>query len=101
LATSRAPLRLRGERQFVVPPLALPPPDTCRTAAAATGYAAVELFVERAQAVDPEFTLTDAVACDVAALCAGVDGVPLAIELVAARVRLLAPVALRARLHDR
>src|SRR5690606_30744905 len=79
----------------------LPPPDTCRTAAAATGYAAVELFVERAQAVDPEFTLTDAVACDVAALCAGVDGVPRAIELVAARVRLLAPVALRARLHDR
>jgi predicted ATPase/transcriptional regulator with XRE-family HTH domain len=101
LATSRAPLHLRGERQVVVPALALPPPGTGLTAAAAAGYAAVELFVERAQAADPQFTLTDGAADDVAAVCTGVDGVPLSIELVAARTRLLPPPALRARLDDR
>ncbi len=101
LATSRAPLHIRGERLIPVPPLALPNARLAATAAAVARSAAVELFVERAGAVDPAFRLTDANAGDVAAICAGVDGLPLAIELVAARVALLSTAAILARLNHR
>lgn len=101
LATSRAPLHLSGERLHHVPPLSLPRHSGTATATAAevAGYAAVRLFVERAQAVNPDFSLNDANAGEVAAICAGVDGLPLAIELVAARAKLLSPQALLARLN--
>jgi predicted ATPase len=88
LATSRAPLHLRAEHVYSVPPLALPDP-------------AVNLFVARAQAVRPGFTLTDRDAPTVAAICARLDGLPLAIELAAARITLLSPSALLARLTGR
>lgn len=101
LATSRAPLHIRGERLIPVPPLALPNARLDATAAAVARSAAAELFVERAAAVDPAFRLTDANAGDVAAICAGVDGLPLAIELVAARVALLSTAAILARLNHR
>ncbi|HLT11380.1 MAG TPA: tetratricopeptide repeat protein [Micromonosporaceae bacterium] len=101
LATSREPLRLRGERVQPVPPLALPAGRGGITAADAARSPAVELFVERAQAVSPQFALTDENAGDVAAICAAVDGVPLSIELVAARIRLLPPRTLLTRLHSR
>jgi predicted ATPase len=87
LATSRAPLRLRAEREFPVPPLA--------------ENEAVRLFVERGQAVKPEFRLTAETLPVVAAIVSRVDGLPLAIELAAARVRGLPPAALLARLEQR
>jgi predicted ATPase/class 3 adenylate cyclase len=100
LATSRLPLRLRGEREYPVPPLTLPP---------ASGTApeqllqseAVRLFVARAHAVRAEFTLTPDTAPAVAEITRRLDGLPLAIELAAARVRLLPPAALLARLEKR
>jgi predicted ATPase len=100
LATSRAPLHVRGEHQFPVPPLALPDlaqlPDVSRL----TQYAAVALFVERAQAVQPAFHMTSATAPAVATICACLDGLPLAIELAAARSKLLPPQALLVRLDQ-
>ena len=101
LATSRAPLHLRGERLVAVPPLELPRPSAPMDAAGALNSSAVELFVERAQDADPDFTLSDANAADVAALCAHLDGLPLAIELVAARSRLMTPADLVARVGHR
>jgi predicted ATPase/transcriptional regulator with XRE-family HTH domain len=104
LVTSRAPLRVRAERQFPVPPLALP--DLAQLPAspdrvAMLDYAAIALFVDRAQAVQPAFDLTAENAGTVATLCTQVDGLPLAIELVAARVKALPPPALVARLRGR
>ncbi|MCA9876258.1 MAG: hypothetical protein KC442_00690 [Thermomicrobiales bacterium] len=96
LATSRAPLGVSGERAFHVPPLTLPTGD-----AAVSGLAnveAVQLFVERAEAAHAEFTLTAQNAAAVASICRRLDGLPLAIELAAARVRMLPPQALLARL---
>jgi predicted ATPase/transcriptional regulator with XRE-family HTH domain len=101
LATSRADLRVRGERVHPVPPLAAPVADREITAAAAARYPAVELFLERAQAVQPGFELTDPNAADVCRICSDLDGLPLAIELVAARCRCLTPAELVARLGDR
>ena len=99
--TSRAPLRIRQERQIPVAPLAVPDlvhlPDVESVAA----YSAVTLFMERAQAVKPDFALTQENAPTVAALCARLDGLPLAIELISARVKLLPPAALLERLHGR
>jgi predicted ATPase/DNA-binding SARP family transcriptional activator len=100
LATSRRPLGITGEVAWPVPPLALAPP-TAATADAVAGYPAVQLFVERAAAVRPDFELTDANAGDVAAICLALDGLPLAIELAAARADVLAPQAIRARLMNR
>ncbi len=102
LATSRAPLRLRAEREWEVPPLALPwRPPPPPTAEQLSSYAAVRLFVERARAVRPDFEVDNASAPAVAEICWRLDGLPLAIELAAARVRLFPPEALLARLEKR
>jgi predicted ATPase len=100
LATSLAVLRLRAEREYPVPPLALPPdPDTAALDELGSSPAAA-LFVERARAVRPDFALTQANARAVVEICRRVEGVPLAIELAAARTRLLDPDALLRRLAE-
>jgi predicted ATPase len=97
LATSRTVLRLRGEHEYPVPALDLPPPGSCwLDEMAATP--AVALFVDRAQAARPEFRLTWENVVAIAEICRRLDGIPLAIELAAARSRLLSPHALLARL---
>ena len=100
LATSRLPLRLRAEREYPVPPLALPPVSEA-SPEELLRYEAVRLFVERAQAVRPGFTLTAETRPVVAEICRRLDGLPLAIELAAARVRILPPAMLLARLEKR
>ena len=99
LVTSRAPLRLRAEHELPVAPLA--PPDVTRPVAvdALAANPAVDLFVRRAQAVTPDFALTAANAAAVAAICQRLEGLPLALELAAARVRILPPPAMLARLE--
>jgi predicted ATPase len=101
LVTSRVRLRVSGEREYLVTPLGL---------AAVPGYAAIEdvlasdavrLFVERAQAVKSDFTLTSENGAPLAAICRRVDGLPLAIELAAARIKVLPAAALLARLEQR
>jgi predicted ATPase/DNA-binding CsgD family transcriptional regulator len=99
VATSRAPLHLRWEHEFPVPPLELPARNGLGAAAVA-GSAAGQLFIERAQAVAPDFVLGEADAAAVAQICADLDGLPLAIELAAARVKLFPPRALVRRLHQ-
>jgi len=101
LVTSRVPLQLQGERAFPVPPLALPDLAALPPPAQLSAYAAVRLFIARAQDVQPGFAVTPANAPAVAAICARLDGLPLAIELAAARIRLLPPGALLARLERR
>jgi predicted ATPase len=97
LVTSRAVQHVSGEHAFPVPPLGLPNDDDVSPGGVA-GYDAVRLFVDRATAVRPDFELTDRNATAVAELCRRLDGLPLAIELAAAMVRLLAPQAMLARL---
>jgi predicted ATPase/tRNA A-37 threonylcarbamoyl transferase component Bud32 len=101
LVTSRAPLRLNGEHEFPVPPLALPETKRLPPALDLTSYAAVALFVGRAAAVSPVFALTGENALAVAEICTRLDGLPLAIELAAARVKLLSPQMILARLENR
>jgi predicted ATPase/class 3 adenylate cyclase len=101
LVTSRAPLHLSGEHEYSVPPLAVPDLDASEPPAMLAAYEAVQLFLERAQAVKPEFELTRENAPAVAEICARLDGLPLAIELGAARVRILSPQALLGRLSQR
>jgi non-specific serine/threonine protein kinase len=101
LATSRAPLRLLGEQLLPVPPLALPDPATPPPLAILAGTEAVALFVQRARAAAPGFALTEANAAAVAEVCARLDGLPLALELAASRLRLLSPQALLALLTQR
>jgi predicted ATPase/transcriptional regulator with XRE-family HTH domain len=99
LVTSRAALRLRGEQRLGVPPLSAP--STVASPDAVAAAPAVRLFVERAQAVVPSFVLNLNNAATVAAICRHLDGLPLAIELAAARVGLLGPSALLRRLERR
>jgi predicted ATPase/class 3 adenylate cyclase len=101
VATSRAPLRIAAEHVFPVPPLALPDPKSLPPWEALSQYEAVALFIERARAVAPSFAVTDENASAVAELCVRLDGLPLAIELAAARIKLLPPQALLARIGQR
>ena len=101
LVTSRMVLRLSGEHEFPVPPLLVPPIGAGGDAADVQRCASVRLFVQRAQAASAGFELTSENAGAVAEICRRLDGLPLAIELAAARVRLLPPQALLARLGDR
>jgi predicted ATPase len=101
LVTSRAPLRLSLEREYPVLPLPIPDANVLPTPAALAQIDAIALFVQRAAAVDPTFELTAANAADVAEISRRLDGLPLAIELAAARTRVLAPAAMRARLTNR
>lgn len=98
LATSRAPLRVGAEQEYPVPPLATPPLDHVPTLLEVAAAPAARLFVERARAHTPGFALTDANAAAVAAICHRLDGLPLALELAAAWIRLLPPAPLLARL---
>jgi predicted ATPase/class 3 adenylate cyclase len=94
LVTSRAPLRLEGEQEWPVAPLDLPDPSAPQTLDALTTCEAIQLFTERARSVQPAFTLTEDNAPSVADICRRLDGIPLAIELAAARVRLTPPAVL-------
>jgi non-specific serine/threonine protein kinase len=101
LVTSRARLHLSQEHEFIVQPLALAPVDARCSSGDVMEYPAIRLFVDRAQAVKQTFALTDENALTVADVCARLDGLPLAIELAAARVRVLSPQAIRSRLEHR
>jgi predicted ATPase/transcriptional regulator with XRE-family HTH domain len=101
LATSRAPLGLRGEQLWPVPPLELPSAEVPGDPVALAGTEAVALFVQRARAADPAFVLTAANSAAVAAVCRLVEGLPLAVELAAARVAHLSLASLEARLERR
>ncbi|MCL4258963.1 MAG: hypothetical protein KJZ53_10615, partial [Anaerolineales bacterium] len=98
IVTSRALLRIYGEQEFPVPPLALPADPARLQPAEAIRYTAVALFVARSRAVNPNFVLDGQNAAAVAAICTRVDGLPLAIELAAARSKLFSPQAILARL---
>jgi predicted ATPase/DNA-binding XRE family transcriptional regulator/Tfp pilus assembly protein PilF len=100
LVTSRAPLRIRGERRYPVPPLKLPDPAHTPEVKEVAQSPAVELFVERAHEASPAFELTESNATVVAAICWRLEGMPLALELAAAKVGLLGPVALLSRLDQ-
>ena len=101
LVTTRIFLRVYGEREFPVPPLGLPSADAAPLSAAeAERYEAVQLFVDRARAVQPAFALTNETAPIVVDICVRLDGLPLAIELAAARTRALPLAAIHARLDQ-
>ena len=101
IATSRTPLRVRGEREMPVLPLALPDRKRLPDVESLSQYAAVELFIQRALDVKPDFAFTKDNAPVVAEICHRLDGLPLAIELAAARIKVLSPQALLARLERR
>jgi predicted ATPase/DNA-binding winged helix-turn-helix (wHTH) protein len=100
LATSREPLGLAGEREYRLAPLGIPKASSRLTAAEASAFPAVQLFVERASAVVEDFALTDMNAPAVTEICRRLDGLPLAIEFAAPRVDVLGVEGLAARLHD-
>ncbi len=101
LATSREALSIPGETLHGVPTLALPPSDAKLTAEALVEYEAARLFVDRGKQVRPDFQVKDTEAPIIADLCRRLDGIPLAIELAAARLRVLGVTEIRARLDDR
>ena len=101
LVTSRASLHVQGEHEFLVPPLALPDSGRLPSSERLAHYEAVALFVERAQALRPDFTLTRDNASAVVEICIRLDGLPLAIELAAARIKVLSPRAILGRLQHR
>jgi len=101
LATSRAPLRLAAEHEYPILPLELPTQIERSEPDALVQNEAVALFVVRARSRRPDFEVTQENAEAVAAICAAVDGLPLALELAAARMKLLSPEGLLERLHDR
>jgi non-specific serine/threonine protein kinase len=98
VVTSRAPLHVSGEQEYAVPPLQVPDPQ-CVTAAAVAGCESVRLFTERARAAWPGFVLDEENAALIAGITQKLDGLPLAVELAAARVKLLPPASLLARLE--
>jgi predicted ATPase len=98
LVTSRTVLHLYGEHEFSVPPLEVPDPYSIEETTEVSHYGAIQLFVERAQAVVPDFVLTAENRAVIAQICARVDGLPLALELAAARVKVLPPELLLERL---
>ena len=101
LASSREPLNVAGEQTYRVPSLTLPDPKQAQTVESLSQYEAVRLFIERARAVQPSFSVTDASAPAVAQVCFHLDGIPLAIELAAARVRSLSVEEISRRLDQR
>jgi predicted ATPase/DNA-binding CsgD family transcriptional regulator len=100
LVTSRAALRVRGEREFSVEPLGCPETTENVSVEALQQYPALELFVERAQDIRPAFRLGTTNAAAIVEICRRVDGLPLALELAAARIRVLPPEAMRDRLSN-
>ncbi|HEX2221929.1 MAG TPA: adenylate/guanylate cyclase domain-containing protein [Candidatus Limnocylindria bacterium] len=101
VVTSRSVLRLYGEQEYPVPPLGVPDPRHLPSSAALSQYEAVALFIDRATAVKPDFRVTNENAPAVAEICVRLDGLPLAIELAAARIRILTPQAMLSRLDRR
>ena len=101
LATSRAPLSIRGEQTLLVEPLPLPTPGRALSLEVLSQNEAVTLFIERVRAVRPGFALTDRNAQTIAQICRELDGLPLAIELAAARLNVRSPDALLAQMSDR
>jgi predicted ATPase/DNA-binding CsgD family transcriptional regulator len=101
LSTSREPLRIAAETAWEVPPLSVAPADAERLARDAHRFEAIRLFADRAAASRPGFTIGPDNAAEVAAICRALDGMPLAIELAAARVRVLSPGQISARMGDR
>ncbi|HJP72051.1 MAG TPA: adenylate/guanylate cyclase domain-containing protein [Candidatus Limnocylindria bacterium] len=101
LTSSRSVLHVSGEQEYPVPPLGLPDPARLPPLAALSQYEAVALFIERARAVKPDFDVTNDNAPAVAEICVRLDGLPLAIELAAARIRILTPQAMLSRLEHR
>jgi predicted ATPase/class 3 adenylate cyclase/Tfp pilus assembly protein PilF len=101
LVTSREELHISGERGYPVSPLSVPDLTQLPSVESLSQYAAVELFVQRAQAVKPDFYLTNESAPAVAEICSRLDGLPLAIELAAARIKVLPPPAMLVRLENR
>ena len=101
LVTSRVPLHLSGEQEYRVPPLTLPDPGGAVDARSVVASESVALFVDRARAVRPGFEVTDDIAPTVAEIVARLDGLPLAIELAASRIKLLGPAELLSRLERR
>jgi predicted ATPase/class 3 adenylate cyclase len=100
LATSRTLLRIYGEHEYAVRPLEMPDPDHLPPIETLRQYEAIRFFTERARAANAHFSLTDENALAVAAICARLDGLPLAIELAAARIKLLSPQAMSYRLSN-
>ncbi|HEY0070101.1 MAG TPA: tetratricopeptide repeat protein, partial [Chloroflexia bacterium] len=98
LVTSRESLHVRGERQFPVLPLGMPAPGSRPTVGELLSYPAVQLFMERAQAVKPQFELSEENSIAVASICARLDGLPLALELAAARIKLFPAHEIASRL---
>ena len=100
IASSRAPLRIAGEQEFPIPPLDLPNPDRLPSLEVLTQSDAVRLFIERAMGVRPDFRVTPENAAAVAEIVYRLDGLPLAIELAAARVKVLTPQAMLPKLRQ-
>jgi predicted ATPase/DNA-binding XRE family transcriptional regulator len=98
LVTSRAPIRVRGEQEYPIRPLSLPDLSQIPLLEEVAGVSSVQLFLERARAAAPAFELTQANCAAVAAICRRLDGLPLALELAAARLRSLSPTEVLARL---
>ncbi len=103
LATSRAALRIRGEKEYIVPPLGLPDrkKNAALNAETLSQYAAVALFIERACDVSPNFQVNNTNAPAIAEICLRIDGLPLAIELAASRMKHMTPATLLSRLSNR
>jgi predicted ATPase len=101
IVTSRAPLHVRGEHEFAVTPLDLPDPQQAQPVDRLARFAAVQLFIQRALDVRPDFNVTNDDARAIAEICQRLDGLPLAIELAAARIKLLPPQAMLKRLERR